>query len=60
MILCLPLTAFAKEKNEGRPQRSDAVEIGSTRLQPGTYKVEWKGAGPGVQVKLIPTMTSEK
>jgi hypothetical protein len=53
IILSLPLAAFAKENNEGRLQLSDPVEIGSTRLEAGSYKVEWNGAGPTVQINIL-------
>jgi hypothetical protein len=28
------------------------VQIGGTTLKPGTYKVEWQGTGPAVQVSF--------
>jgi hypothetical protein len=30
----------------------DVVQIGSTTLKPGNYKVEWQGSGPAVQVSF--------
>jgi hypothetical protein len=31
---------------------SDFVQIGSTQLKPGNYKVDWQGTGPAVQVSF--------
>jgi hypothetical protein len=53
IILFLPVAAFGREKNEGNLRLPDPVEIGSTRLQPGTYKVEWSGSGPAVHVSIL-------
>ena len=30
----------------------NAVQIGTTELKPGNYKVEWQGTGPAVQVSF--------
>ena len=32
---------------------SQPVEIGTTQLQPGEYRVEWEGSGSAVQVKIV-------
>jgi len=53
IVMLVPLSAWAREKNEGTLQLFDVVEIGSTQLQPGTYKVEWNGNGPEVQVNVL-------
>jgi hypothetical protein len=29
------------------------VQIGTTELKPGSYKVEWQGTGPAVQVSFL-------
>jgi hypothetical protein len=29
-----------------------AVQIGTTKLKPGNYKVEWQGTGPAVEVSF--------
>lgn len=49
----LSLSAFAKDKNETRVTFSEPVQIGSTQLQAGDYKLQWDGNGPDVQVKVI-------
>jgi hypothetical protein len=49
----LSLSAFAKDKNETKVTISDAVQIGSTQLKPGDYKLQWDGNGPDVQVKVV-------
>jgi hypothetical protein len=49
----LTLGAFAKDKNEGKFTLSDPVQLGSTQLKPGDYKVVWDGTGSDVQVKIL-------
>ena len=51
--LLIPFAAFAKEKDQGNLQLADRVRIGSARLQPGNYKVEWKGSGQNVNVNFL-------
>ena len=51
-VLC-SLSAFARDKNQHSVNISDAVQVGSTQLQPGKYKVEWQGTGPDVQVTFL-------
>jgi hypothetical protein len=48
-----PLSAFARDKNQHSVNIPDAVQVGSTQLQPGNYKVEWQGTGPAVQVAFV-------
>jgi hypothetical protein len=56
-LLLLPATTFArdkdKNKNEGNLMLSDPVQVGSTVLEPGNYKVEWQGSGPNVNVDIL-------
>lgn len=57
-VLCLlallaPLGALARDKNQRTVQISEVVQVGQTQLQPGTYKVEWQGNGPQVQVNFV-------
>ena len=50
----LSLSAFAKDnKNETKVTFTDSVQIGSTDVKPGDYKLQWEGNGPDVQVKVI-------
>jgi|SRR5580658_5219899 hypothetical protein len=53
LALLFSLNAFARDKNQHSVDISDTVQVGSTQLQPGTYKVEWQGAGPSVQVTFL-------
>jgi len=53
VVLVLPLSLFAKDSNEGKVDLATAVTVGTTQLQPGSYKVEWSGNGPQVQVSFI-------
>ena len=49
----LSLTAFAKDRNEGKFSLVDPASIGSTQLHPGDYKATWEGTGSDVQVKIL-------
>ena len=53
LALMLSVGAFARDKNQRSVEISDPVQVGSTQLQPGTYKVEWQGSGPQVQVNFL-------
>jgi hypothetical protein len=45
-------SAYAASKNAHSLEISDAVQIGGTELKPGSYKVEWQGTGPAVEVSF--------
>jgi hypothetical protein len=45
-------SAYAARNNAHSVEISDAVQIGGTKLKPGSYKVEWQGTGPTVQVSF--------
>jgi hypothetical protein len=51
LALLFPLGALARN-NAHSVQIFDVVQIGSTQLRPGNYKVEWQGTGPAVQVSF--------
>ena len=51
MALLFPLSAVARN-NAHSVEISDVVQIGSTKLRPGSYKVQWQGTGPLVQVSF--------
>ena len=51
LALLFPLAASARS-NSHSVDISNAVQIGTTQLKPGSYKVEWKGSGPVVQVSF--------
>lgn len=54
VALLLPLSAMAKDNgNEGKFTISEPVQVGSTQLKPGDYKVQWDGTGDAVQVKIL-------
>lgn len=52
-LLLLPWTMFGKEKNQANMNLDVPVLVGSTRLEPGSYKVEWSGTKPEVHVKIL-------
>jgi hypothetical protein len=51
LALLFPVGALARN-NAHSIQIVDVVEIGTTQLKPGDYKVEWQGSGPAVQVSF--------
>ena len=51
LALLFPLGAWARN-NARSVEIYDVVQIGSTQLKPGNYKVEWQGDGPAVQVSF--------
>jgi hypothetical protein len=53
LALVFSLNCFARSNNERSVTISDPVQVGSTQLKPGTYKVEWQGTGPAVQVSFL-------
>ncbi len=55
LLLLIPVSALAKEKDktERNLRLYDAVQVGSTMLQPGHYKVEWKGTGQAVPITFL-------
>ncbi len=44
---------FARDKNLHSIDIRDTVRVGSAQLEPGSYKVEWQGTGPTVQVHFL-------
>lgn len=52
-LMLLPASSFAKDKNQGNLKLFDPVQVGSTQLEPGDYKVQWNGAGPTVNVNIL-------
>lgn len=46
LALLVPLSTFARSKNERSVFIPDTVQVGSTQLKAGAYKVEWQGSGP--------------
>jgi len=53
LAILLPASAMAKSDNTRKVQLSTAVQVGSTQLQPGTYRVQWQGNGPAVNVEFV-------
>jgi hypothetical protein len=51
LTLLSPLGALARD-NSHSVDISDVVQIGGTQLKPGSYKIEWQGDGPTVQVNF--------
>ena len=53
LLLLTPLSLFAADKTSRSVTIADPVNVGSTQLRPGHYKVEWQGNGPAVQVDFV-------
>jgi hypothetical protein len=51
LTMLFPLGALARD-NKHSVDITDAVQVGSTQLKPGNYRVEWQGTGPVVQVSF--------
>jgi hypothetical protein len=45
-------SAYAARNKAHSVEISHVVQIGGTTLKPGSYKVEWQGTGPAVQVSF--------
>jgi hypothetical protein len=53
LAMLLPVSAAARSNNERTVNLSTSVAIGNAQLQPGTYKMEWQGKGPNVNVEFL-------
>jgi hypothetical protein len=51
LTLLFPIGALARD-NAHSVEIPAVVQIGSAQLKPGSYKVEWQGTGPEVQVSF--------
>jgi hypothetical protein len=51
--LLLALSAMAGSENKGTLRLYDNVNVQGKQLSPGTYKVEWNGQGPEVQLNIL-------
>jgi hypothetical protein len=46
-------TVLAADVNKGTLNVSEKVNVQGKTIDPGTYKVEWNGTGPTVQVTIL-------
>lgn len=53
LMLLLATGAFAKQKNQGSFDLSQAASFGSVQLQPGHYEAEWTGRNGIVDVSIL-------
>ena len=51
--MMLPVGAAARSNNERTVHLASPALVGSQQLAPGSYKVEWQGNGPAVNVQFI-------
>jgi hypothetical protein len=52
-LLALPLTSFASTKIHKNITFDQPMNVASTQLKPGTYKMEWNGNGSNVEVSFV-------
>lgn len=52
LLSVLPAASFAAS-NSKEITLDKTTKVGTTDLQPGTYKVAWKGTGPTVEVDFL-------
>jgi hypothetical protein len=45
--------ALAGTNNKGKLELTNKVVVDGKPIEPGSYRVEWDGSGPAVQVKLL-------
>ncbi len=53
LALLSAVSAFAGDKNQHSVDISETVQVGNTQLNPGSYRIEWQGTGPEVQVNFM-------
>ncbi len=53
LALLFSVCAFARDKNQHSVEITDSVQVGGTQLKAGSYKVEWQGTGPQIQVNFV-------
>jgi uncharacterized protein YfaP (DUF2135 family) len=53
LALLTTVSALARDNNQHSVELSDPVQVGGTQLKPGSYKVEWQGNGPDIQVNFV-------
>ncbi len=53
LTLFVPLGVFARSRNEHSVVIPENVQVGSTQLKAGTYKVEWKEDGSSLHVSFL-------
>ena len=51
--LLLAVSAMAGTENKGTLRLCENVSVQGKQLSPGTYKIEWNGEGPEVQVNIL-------
>jgi hypothetical protein len=52
-MLSVPLVSLAATKNSKNIDIQSPTLVANQQLKPGTYKVEWTGNGPNVQVAFV-------
>ena len=53
LALLIPFSAIAHSKNERNVTLPDTVQVGSTQLRAGTYRIEWQGGASSLQVSFL-------
>ncbi len=53
LVLLVPLGVFARTRNEHSVVIPQTVQVGSTQLKAGTYKVKWQENGSSLHVSFL-------
>ncbi len=53
LALLVPVSIFARTRNERNVEFHDAVKVGSALLKAGDYKVEWEGPASSLRVNFL-------
>ena len=53
LALLSAVGALARDKNQHSVEITESVQVGSTQLKPGNYRLEWQGTGPEIQVNFV-------
>ncbi len=53
LALMIPFSALAESKNHCNVSLPETMQVGTTQLQAGTYRVEWQGNGSTLNVSFL-------
>src|ERR1700688_1469870 len=53
LALLFTVSALARDKNQRSIEIVDSVQVGGSQMRPGSYKVQWQGTRPDVQVNFV-------
>jgi hypothetical protein len=53
LALLSSVSALARDKNQHSVEIPYSLQVSGTELKPGSYRVEWQGTGPEIQVNFV-------